>query len=113
MIQREERPWGWFEILGQGDGYLVKRLVIKAGCRFSLQTHQYRDETWVVVGGTGIITIGSEELQATPGLTVCIPLGAIHRAEAGNSDLELVEVQRGILLSEEDIQRLDDDYGRS
>jgi mannose-6-phosphate isomerase-like protein (cupin superfamily) len=113
MNQREERPWGWFETLGQGDSYLVKRLVIKAGHRFSLQTHQYRDETWIVVGGNGLITIDDQGYDATPGLTLFIPAGAVHRAEAENSDLEIVEVQRGVLLSEEDINRISDDYGRS
>jgi mannose-1-phosphate guanylyltransferase len=109
---KEERPWGWFEAVLQGDNYLVKRLVVKAGQRFSLQTHQYRDETWVVTSGNGLITIDDQAYDAAPGLTVFIPAGAVHRAEAGSRDLEIVEVQRGSILSEEDIQRLSDDYGR-
>jgi mannose-6-phosphate isomerase-like protein (cupin superfamily) len=113
VTHREDRPWGWFERLAEGEGYLVKRLVIKAGHRFSLQTHRYRDETWVVVGGAGLITIDDQAYEASPGLTVFIPAGAVHRGEAENSDLELIEVQRGVLLSEDDINRLSDDYERS
>jgi mannose-6-phosphate isomerase len=112
-MTKEERPWGWFESVLKGDNYLVKRLLIRAGQRFSLQTHEYRDETWVVTSGDGLITIDDQVYNASPGLTVFIPTGAVHRAEAGKDDLEVVEVQRGSILSEDDIQRLSDDYGRT
>ena len=112
-MTKEERPWGWFESVLKGDNYLVKRLLIRAGQRFSLQTHEYRDETWVVTSGDGLITIDDQVYNASPGLTVFIPAGAVHRAEAGKDDLEVVEVQRGSILSEDDIQRLIDDYGRT
>ena len=112
-MTKEERPWGWFESVLKGDNYLVKRLLIRAGQRFSLQTHEYRDETWVVTSGDGLITIDDQVYSASPGLTVFITAGAVHRAEAGKDDLEVVEVQRGSILSEDDIQRLSDDYGRT
>lgn len=112
-MTKEDRPWGWFESVLKGDNYLVKRLLIRAGQRFSLQTHEYRDETWVVTSGDGLITIDDQVYNASPGLTVFIPAGAVHRAEAGKDDLEVVEVQRGSILSEDDIQRLSDDYGRT
>jgi mannose-6-phosphate isomerase-like protein (cupin superfamily) len=111
-VPREERPWGWFETLTVGDGYLVKRLCIHAGRRLSLQRHRWRSEHWLVVGGDGLLECGGEQWQAGPGTSLVIPLGAVHRASAGNADLLIVEVQRGERLREDDIERLADDFGR-
>jgi mannose-6-phosphate isomerase len=111
-VPREERPWGWFETLTVGDGYLVKRLCIHAGRRISLQRHRWRSEHWLVVGGDGLLECGGEQWQAGPGTSLVIPLGAVHRASAGNADLLIVEVQRGERLREDDIERLADDFGR-
>ena len=108
-----ERPWGWFETLGSGEGYLVKRLCIRRGQRISLQRHLHRLEHWVVVSGSGELECAGERLSATPGTTLLVPCGAIHRASAGSDDLLIVEVQRGSLLSEDDIERLEDDYQRA
>ncbi len=110
--ERVERPWGWFENLGHGDGYLVKRLLIRSGARISLQRHRHRSEHWVVVAGEGLLEIDGNRVPATPGTSVFIPQATLHRATAGSSDLLLVEVQRGALLSEDDIERFDDDFGR-
>jgi mannose-6-phosphate isomerase len=107
-----ERPWGWFETLGSGDGYLVKRLCIRAGQRISLQRHRHRLEHWVVVAGNGTLECDGQEIAATAGITLLVPCGAIHRASAGDADLLIIEVQRGALLSEDDIERLADDYHR-
>ncbi|MFZ9946974.1 MAG: phosphomannose isomerase type II C-terminal cupin domain [Vulcanococcus sp.] len=107
-----ERPWGWFEALGAGEGYLVKRLCIRAGQRISLQRHHHRCEHWVVVGGNGTLLCDATTVNAQPGTTLWIPCGAVHRASAGDQDLLIVEVQRGELLSEDDIERLADDYQR-
>lgn len=109
---RVERPWGWFETLGSGSGYLVKRLCIRAGRRISLQRHRLRSEHWVVVSGEGWLECDGTGMPARPGTTLFVPLGAIHRAGAGSSDLLIVEVQRGTALREDDIERLADDYGR-
>jgi mannose-6-phosphate isomerase len=109
---RTERPWGWFETLTQGDGYLVKRLRLRAGRLLSRQRHRHRCEHWVVVAGEGTIDCDGQEIAATVGTTVVIPVGGIHRASAGMVDLEIIEVQRGSLLSEEDIERFEDDFGR-
>jgi mannose-6-phosphate isomerase len=109
---RQERPWGWFETLAVGDGYLVKRLCIHAGRRISLQRHAWRSEHWLVVGGNGLLECGGEQRQAGPGTSLVIPLGAVHRASAGSADLLIVEVQRGERLCEDDIERLADDFGR-
>jgi hypothetical protein len=106
------RPWGWFETLATGEGYLVKRLRIEAGRRISRQRHRHRCEHWVVVGGEGTIERDGERIEAAIGTSVFIPVGCIHRASAAVVALEIIEVQRGSLLSEDDIERFDDDYGR-
>lgn len=112
-LQRIARPWGWFEDLGGGAGYKVKRLCIRAGQRISLQRHRHRQEHWVVVAGTGTLECGGSQQLAEPGTTLLVPCGAVHRAVAGSDDLLIVEVQRGDWLSEDDIERLADDFGRA
>lgn len=111
-IPREERPWGWFETLGSGEGYLVKRLCIRAGRRISLQRHRHRHEHWVVVGGAGLLECNGTTLAAAVGTALEVPCGAVHRATAGGAGLLIVEVQRGAELREDDIERLADDYQR-
>jgi mannose-6-phosphate isomerase len=111
--RRQQRPWGWFETLGSGDGYLVKRLCIHAGRRISRQRHRWRSEHWVVVAGNGLLECDGSECPADPGTGLVIPLGAVHRASAGSADLLIVEVQRGERLREDDIERLADDFGRT
>jgi len=112
MVNRVERPWGWFETLGSGEGYLVKRLCIRAGQRISLQRHRHRLEHWVVVSGAGHLDCDGDQIEAGPGTTLLVPCGALHRASAAQEDLVIVEVQRGERLSEDDIERLADDYQR-
>jgi mannose-6-phosphate isomerase len=112
MANVVERPWGWFETLGSGEGYLVKRLCIRAGQRISLQRHHHRLEHWVVVQGSGELQCGESRVPARPGTTLEVPCGSIHRASAADQDLLIVEVQRGERLSEDDIERLQDDYQR-
>ena len=109
---RSERPWGWFETLAEGEGYRVKRLRLSAGQRISLQRHWHRCEHWVVVAGEGTLECEGRQLEASIGTTLFIPIGGLHRASAGAIALEIVEVQRGSLLSEEDIERVEDDFGR-
>lgn len=109
---RSQRPWGWFETLATADGYLVKRLLILPGQRISLQRHRHRCEHWVVAAGQGLMTLDGKQLALHPGSQLTIPLAAVHRAEARGVALEIIEVQRGDWLSEEDIERLADDYGR-
>jgi mannose-6-phosphate isomerase-like protein (cupin superfamily) len=90
----------------------VKRLLIRAGNRISLQRHQHRSEHWIVVAGEGSLECEGKAIPAQAGTCLAIPLGAIHRASASDADLLIVEVQRGDWLSEDDIERLSDDYGR-
>jgi mannose-6-phosphate isomerase-like protein (cupin superfamily) len=92
----------------------VKRLCLQPGCRLSLQRHRHRSEHWVVVAGTGRVLCDGEERAVGPGSTLLVPAGAVHRATADpDGPLLLVEVQRGALLREDDIERLADDYGRA
>lgn len=109
---RSERPWGWFETLAEGEGYRVKRLRLHPGRRISLQRHRHRCEHWVVVAGEGTLECEGRQITASVGTSVFIPVGGLHRACAGSVDLEIIEVQRGALLSEDDIERFADDFGR-
>jgi mannose-6-phosphate isomerase-like protein (cupin superfamily) len=109
---RSQRPWGWFETLADGEGYRVKRLCILASRRISLQRHRHRCEHWIIASGTGLIDCEGSRMAAAAGDSFTIPLGSLHRATAGDSNLEIIEVQRGGLLSEDDIERFDDDFGR-
>ncbi len=110
---RVERPWGWYQTVDSGDGFLVKRIVVEPGQRLSLQKHARRSEHWVVVRGTARVTRGDEVRRLGPNEHVDIPLGAAHRLEnTGDEPLHIIEVQCGDDLREDDIVRLEDDYGR-
>lgn len=118
---RSHRPWGWYETLAQdlatgslaeGSGYLVKRLWINPNNRISLQRHQHRCEHWLVVQGSGRLECGGDDMEAAVGTSLFVPQGAIHRASAGPAGLLIIEVQRGLELREDDIERFEDDYGR-
>ena len=110
---RVYRPWGNYESIDVGNRYQVKRLVVKPGARLSLQKHHHRAEHWVVVRGTAKITRGSDEFMLSENQSTYIPLGEMHRLEnPGSINLELIEVQSGSYLGEDDIVRVDDKYGR-
>ncbi len=111
MIER--RPWGHFEVLAEGPGYKVKRIVVEPGMRLSLQKHFHRSEHWVVASGTGVITRDGRDFSLSPAESIDIPGGAAHRAaNPGIEPLVIVELQRGGYLGEDDILRLEDDFGR-
>ena len=105
------RPWGTYQILLDEPTYKVKRIIILPHQQLSLQYHNYREEHWTVVRGSGIIRIGNEEKEATVGSRWVIPLKEIHRARAGSDHLVFIETQLGECL-EDDIIRLEDQYGR-
>jgi mannose-6-phosphate isomerase-like protein (cupin superfamily) len=112
--QRDDRPWGHWEILGVGPSYAVKRILVHPGARLSLQRHAHRAEHWVIVAGCGNVTRGDEVIPVTAGQHVVIGLGDAHRIEnSGTEDLLFIEVQHGPHIDESDIERLQDDYGRS
>jgi len=107
------RPWGSYTVLENGDRYRVKRLTLLPGRRLSLQRHYNRSEHWVVVRGTARIIMDGEERVLRPGESTFIPIGSVHRLEnPGKIDLEVIEVQIGEYLGEDDIERLEDDYKR-
>ncbi|MGB6537412.1 MAG: mannose-1-phosphate guanylyltransferase/mannose-6-phosphate isomerase, partial [Xanthobacteraceae bacterium] len=107
------RPWGSYQALDQGERFQVKRIVVKQGGRLSLQQHHHRAEHWVVVRGTARVTIGDQVTLLQENESIYVPSGARHRLEnPGKIDLELIEVQTGSYLGEDDIVRLDDDYHR-
>ncbi len=108
------RPWGHYQNLEEGPGFLVKRIMVKPGQKLSLQYHHHRAEHWVVVSGTATVTNGEETLSLSENQSTYIPQGARHRLEnCGDRPLHLVEVQSGEQISEQDIVRLEDTYGRS
>jgi mannose-1-phosphate guanylyltransferase/mannose-6-phosphate isomerase len=107
------RPWGSYESLTSGDGFQVKRLIVNPGQQLSLQLHQHRAEHWVVVCGTAKVVNGDSELILSADQSTYIPLGVKHRlSNTGPEVLELIEVQSGSYLGEDDIIRFDDVYGR-
>ncbi len=107
------RPWGTYEGVDLSDNFQVKRITVKPGARLSLQKHFHRAEHWVVVKGTAIVTKGDQEFVLKEDESTYIPLGVVHRLEnPGKIDLELIEVQSGSYLGEDDIVRYDDVYGR-
>ena len=107
------RPWGNYRSLDRGERYQVKRIVVNPGGRLSLQKHEHRAEHWVVVRGTALVTIGDEKKTLKENESVYVPLGAVHRLEnPGKTPVELIEVQSGNYLGEDDIVRLEDVYRR-
>jgi mannose-1-phosphate guanylyltransferase / mannose-6-phosphate isomerase len=108
------RPWGSYQSIDQGARFQVKRIVVKPGGRLSLQLHHHRAEHWIVVHGTARVTIGEAIKTVHENESIYIPIGARHRLEnPGKIDLELIEVQTGSYLGEDDIIRIEDDYRRS
>jgi mannose-1-phosphate guanylyltransferase/mannose-6-phosphate isomerase len=111
---RVYRPWGHYQNLEGGEGFLVKRIVVKPGAQLSMQYHHHRAEHWVVVAGTARVTNGDEVFDLGPNQSTYIPAGARHRLEnPAGEPLHLIEVQSGNYIGEDDIVRLEDTYGRS
>ena len=107
------RPWGMYESLDIGEGYQVKCLTVNPGAKLSVQKHRHRAEHWVVVSGVAKVTRNDEEFLLSVNESTYIPLGAIHSLEnPGEAVLELIEVQSGDYLGEDDIIRFEDRYGR-
>ncbi|MEO6334231.1 MAG: phosphomannose isomerase type II C-terminal cupin domain [Pyrinomonadaceae bacterium] len=111
----EERPWGSFTILDEGENFKVKRLEVLPGKRLSYQRHSHRAEHWFVVRGTAKVTLNDAEILVETGHALDIPQGAAHRVEnsADNEKLVIIETQTGEYFGEDDIERLDDDFGRT
>jgi mannose-1-phosphate guanylyltransferase/mannose-1-phosphate guanylyltransferase/mannose-6-phosphate isomerase len=111
---RELRPWGWYETIGTGDRFQVKRIHVHPGAALSLQSHLHRAEHWIVVQGTARVTIGDKVSLVSENQSIYVPLGEVHRLEnPGRVPMVLIEVQTGSYLGEDDIIRYEDRYSRS
>jgi len=109
----DQRPWGTFTVLDEADGFKVKRIEVLPGKRLSYQKHAQRAEHWVVVQGTAKVTLDDRDILVAAGEAIDIAIGAAHRVEnPGSEMLVFIEVQRGGYLGEDDIVRLQDDFGR-
>ncbi len=110
----DRRPWGTFTVLDEADGFKVKRIEVLPGKRLSYQKHAQRAEHWVVVQGTAKVTLDDRDIVIGTGQAIDIAIGAAHRVEnPGKETLVFIEVQRGGYLGEDDIVRLQDDFGRT
>ena len=111
---RNHRPWGWYQTMDLGERFRVKRIVVKPGARLSLQKHHHRAEHWVVVRGTAEVTLGERVSVLHENESVYIPIGEVHRlANPGKIPAEIIEVQTGTYLEEDDIERIEDEFGRT
>ncbi len=114
LHRQVHRPWGWYDSIDSGPRFQVKRIMVKPGASLSLQKHHHRAEHWIVVSGTAEVTNGDQVLTLTENQSTYIPLGQVHRlANPGKMPLEIIEVQSGSYLGEDDIVRYEDTYGRS
>lgn len=112
--RKVHRPWGWYDSIDNGERHQVKRIMVKPGAKLSLQKHHHRAEHWIVVRGTAEVTCDDKVMLLTENQSTYIPLGAIHRlANPGTMPLEIIEVQSGSYLGEDDIVRYEDTYGRN
>jgi len=114
MREFDRRPWGSYTVLEEDRGFKVKRIEVLPGKRLSYQKHAQRAEHWFVVEGTAKVTLDGEEITVRAGEAIDIPIGTAHRVEnPDEGNLVFIEVQRGSYLGEDDIVRLQDDYGRT
>jgi mannose-1-phosphate guanylyltransferase/mannose-6-phosphate isomerase len=112
--RKVSRPWGWYDSVDAGVRFQVKRIGVKPGASLSLQKHHHRAEHWIVVSGTAEVTRGSETFLISENQSTYIPIGEVHRLRnPGKVELEMIEVQSGSYLGEDDIVRLEDNYGRA
>ena len=113
LHRKVHRPWGWYDSIDSGARFQVKRIMVKPGASLSLQKHHHRAEHWIVVSGTAEVTNGDKVILLTENQSTYIPLGEVHRlANPGKVPLEIIEVQSGSYLGEDDIVRFEDTYGR-
>lgn len=111
--RKVSRPWGWYDCVDSGDRFTVKRILVRPGASLSLQRHHHRAEHWVVVKGTAEVICGAEKFLLTENQSTYISIGQLHRlSNPGMIDLEMIEVQSGSYLAEDDIVRVEDEYGR-
>jgi mannose-1-phosphate guanylyltransferase/mannose-6-phosphate isomerase len=113
LHRKVSRPWGWYDSIDEEERFKVKRIMVKPKASLSLQKHHHRAEHWIVVKGTAEVTCGDKTILLSENQSTYIPLGEVHRlSNPGSIPLEIIEVQSGSYLGEDDIQRFDDKYGR-
>jgi len=111
---KDNRPWGTWEVLDSGMGFCVKRIKVTPGNILSLQLHHHRSEHWIIVKGTAIVTLGEEKIEKKANESIYIPVETKHRIQNDtNEDMEFIEIQTGETLDENDIVRFEDSYGRA
>lgn len=112
--EHDERPWGSYTILGGGDGFQVKTIAVKPDKRLSYQRHAHRSEHWFIVAGAGEVVLDGVSHSVGVGDAVDVPIGGLHRiGNTGDETLTFIEVQLGDYLGEDDIERVEDDFGRA
>lgn len=112
-MEKDCRPWGFYEVLSDATGHKVKRIVVYPGQRLSLQRHQRRAEHWFVIRGAGVATLDGADINLATGQAIDITRGAWHRIRnQGAEEMAFIEIQTGDYFGEDDIERLADDYGR-
>ena len=112
--QTENRPWGYYTILANKEDHKVKRIVVNPNKRLSLQSHQKRNEHWFIISGEALVCLGYSTICLIAGEAVDIPVGTLHRIEnIGSTELIFIEIQTGNYFGEDDIERFEDDFGRT
>jgi mannose-6-phosphate isomerase-like protein (cupin superfamily) len=111
---KETRPWGFYRTIEETEEYKVKYIYVEAGKRLSLQKHEFRSESWVIISGNPMVTVDDQTFSMRPRESISIGMGQLHRIEAPeDSPVEFVEVQTGKYFGEDDIVRVEDDFGRA
>ena len=112
--ESDTRPWGRWEVLAVGNGFIVKKIDVLPGARLSLQSHEHRSEHWTILHGNAEVTLGESAIPVAKDETIFIPAKTKHRIHNKGADkLTFIEIQTGEVLDENDIQRFDDEYGRA
>lgn len=113
MLEKSDRPWGRYEVLQEAANYKVKSIHVLSGMRLSYQRHQKRSEHWYITQGNGEVTLDGKVQSVTAGSVIQVPQGMLHRiSNTGSTELIFIEVQTGSYFGEDDIERVEDDFGR-
>ena len=113
-MEEDHRPWGYYQVLADEPDHKVKRIIVYPGKRLSLQRHRLREEHWYILSGQALVTRNEDKIPLKKGGAVDIPQGAIHRIEnIGSDNVSFIEVQSGEYFGEDDIERIEDDFGRN
>ena len=111
--EQDHRPWGFYIVLSDEPDHKVKRIVVYPGKRLSLQRHRHRSEHWHIVNGEALVSLDNKDIPLRKGMSIDVPVGAAHRIKnTGANNLVFIEVQQGDYFGEDDIERLEDDFGR-